>query len=167
MSVPTCPGWEDQAHLPRPAPLPDWNGPGTGHNRKVLTLKTSFSFWEPAGRSDSMKYSKNNTALKIRAIYYKSKWPLITRGNSFLKYETWLRKLSGVWANTFFFLHSKSGGRVPFRQVLGAAAQLQSTTLTAPLPSTVQQQNLSISSCINPCILAPRQASASVGKEEE
>lgn len=35
------------------------------HNRMVLALKTLFiSFWELEGKSDSIKYNKNNVAFK-------------------------------------------------------------------------------------------------------
>lgn len=51
----------------------------------VPELKTFLSsLWEPEGKSDSIKDKKNTMAFKIRAIYYKSKWLLIIRGN-FLK----------------------------------------------------------------------------------
>lgn len=56
------------------------NGSDSRHNGAALALQTFFSFWEPEGKSDSIKYNKNNMAFKIRAIYYKSKWPLIIRG---------------------------------------------------------------------------------------
>lgn len=45
----------------------------------VPALKTFFSgrpFWEPEGKSDSIKY-KDNKAFKTTAIYYKSQWLLI------------------------------------------------------------------------------------------
>lgn len=55
------------------------------HNGMVPALKTFFSsFWEPEGKSGSIKYNKNNMAFKISAIYYKSKRPLIICGKFFL-----------------------------------------------------------------------------------
>lgn len=48
----------------------------------VPALKIFLSFWEPEGKSESIK-DKNTMAFKIRAIYYKSKWPLIICGNFF------------------------------------------------------------------------------------
>lgn len=70
-----------------PCPAQGLSGMRTASDRRhsgtVLALETFFSFWEPEGKSNLMKYNKNDMPLKIRAIYYKSKWPLIIHGNFF------------------------------------------------------------------------------------
>lgn len=124
----------------------------------VLALKTFLSsFWEPEGKSDSIKEKKNTMAFKTRAIYYKSKWPLIIRGNYFLYIKSWLKKLAGGWANKHL-LPPPAGvwGVSHFRQFLGTGAHTQSTTLISPLPSVFHRPNLSTGSCINPYSLVLR-----------
>lgn len=56
----------------------------------------------------------------------------------------WLKKLTGVWTNKCLLPPPASlWGLSQFCQFLGAGAHIQSTTLTAPLPSIFQQQTLS------------------------
>lgn len=101
---------------------------------------------------------------KIRAIYYKSKWPLIIRGNFFFSYKLWLKKLGGGWADQQMYpsFTSKRVGRVHFCQFgLGVGAgetaggHSQSTTLTAPLPSTFQQPTSALPAASDHVALPP------------
>lgn len=111
------------------------NGSDSRHNGTVLALQTFFSFWEPEGKSDSIKYNKNNMAFKIRAIYYKSKWPLIICGkkNFFFNVKCGLRSWLEVELANVSFLHQHVCGTCHI--LPGAGAHVQSMALTAPFSS--------------------------------